>query len=184
MVKPLKFWSHTALVQLNVLVVVGSVLLCALLQPNRLPGMVLMGTAPNWLLIWVVAWSVKRSPFQGVVAGVALGWIQDGLTAAHPTHALGLAIAGFLTSRLDKQRLIDEDFFSAALLVFVMALLVETILAGQFALRGEWELSQLWRHLQRVALSSAIISSLWTPILYVPLNRWWDRLHDLLGSYY
>jgi rod shape-determining protein MreD len=171
---------RSSLQRTNALVIVGSIFLCALLQPHRIPGMVLLDTSPNWLLIWVVTWSVKRSPWQGLTAGLALGLIQDGLTAAQPTHALSLGIAGFLTSSLDKQRLTEEDFISALLLVFVMALLVETIFAGQLVLRGDWMVSEIWNHLQRVALSSAIISSLWSPLLYVPLNRWWGRFNALM----
>jgi rod shape-determining protein MreD len=171
---------RSSLQRTNGLVIVGSIFLCALLQPHRIPGMVLLETAPNWLLIWVVTWSVKRSPWQGLIAGLALGLIQDGLTAAQPTHALSLGIAGFLTSSLDKQRFIEEDFISTLLLVFVMTLLVEAIFAGQLALGGDWMVPDLWNRLQRVALSSAIISSLWTPLLYVPLNRWWDRFNALM----
>jgi rod shape-determining protein MreD len=164
----------------NILVILGSVLLCALLQPQQIPGMVLLDTTPNWLLIWVVAWSVKRSPWQGLTAGVALGLIQDGLSVAQPTHALSLGIAGFLTGQIDKQRWIAEDFISAMLIVFVMAMVVEAIFAGQLTLGRTWMPSELWPHLQRIALSSAIISSLWTPLIYVPLNYWWDRFNTLM----
>jgi rod shape-determining protein MreD len=177
--KPSNVSFRSPLQRSNALVIFGSVLFCALLQPHRIPGMVLLDTVPNWLLIWVVTWSVKRSPSQGMIAGLALGLIQDGLTSAQPTHALSLGIVGFLTSSFDKQRFIEEDFISALLLVFIMALLAETIFAGQLALGGEWLLSDIWTHLQRVALSSAIVSSLWTPLLYVPLNYWWDRFNAL-----
>jgi rod shape-determining protein MreD len=183
MVKPLRFWTRSALTRLNFCILLGAIFLCAVLQLYPLPGITLMDVQPNWLLIGVVTWSAKRSSIQGIVAGITLGWIQDGLTTNHPTHALGLAIAGFLTSRVDKQRLINEDFISAALLVFFLALLVEATLAGQFALRGNWNSEALWLHLQRVGLSSAILSSLCTPLLYVPLNRWWDELHNRLEPY-
>lgn len=46
---------------LNSAVTVASVWLCLVLLPLRLPGMELAGISPNWLLIWVVAWSVKSS---------------------------------------------------------------------------------------------------------------------------
>ncbi|WP_404790287.1 rod shape-determining protein MreD [Altericista sp. CCNU0014] len=170
-------WWRSPLQRTNAFAIVGSILFCAILQPHRIPGMVLLDTSPNWFLIWVVAWSAKRLPWQGLTAGIALGFIQDALTAAQPTHALSLGIAGFLTSSLDKQRLIAEDFISTLLLVFIMALLVETIFAGQLAIGGDWELADIWVNLQRAALSSAIISSLWTPLLYVPLNYWWDRFN-------
>jgi hypothetical protein len=34
-------------------------------------------------------------------------------------------------------------------------------------------LPDIWMQHQRIALSSAILSSLWAPALYYPLNRWW-----------
>ncbi|KAM3097966.1 rod shape-determining protein MreD, partial [Phormidesmis sp. 146-12] len=78
-------------------VTIGSILICLILLPSRLPGMELAGIGPNWLLVWVVAWSVKRSVFQGAFAGLVLGLLQDGMTAPSPTHALSLAIVGALT---------------------------------------------------------------------------------------
>ncbi|MEB3358948.1 MAG: rod shape-determining protein MreD [Synechococcales bacterium] len=165
-------------------VTAGSVLLCALILPIRLPGMELLGVGPNWLLIWVIAWSLKRTVFQGAIAGVCLGLIQDGLTMATPTHTLGLAIAGMLTARLQKQKYIQEDFISVAMIAFGMAVVVETVTAIQFTLQyflsGSPKfyplLTQTWLYHQQVALSSAILSSLWAPVLYYPLNRWWESL--------
>jgi rod shape-determining protein MreD len=178
--KPSPSALRTPFQRRNILLILGSVLFCALLQSQRIPGMVLLGTSPNWLLIWVVTWSVKRSPLEGLIAGIALGLIQDGLTTAQPTHAISLGLVGFLTSGLDRQRIIAEDFISAMLLVFVMAIAAETVFAGQLLFGGQWVPSEIWPHLQRVSLSSAIISSLWTPLLYVPLNYWWDRLKTLM----
>lgn len=58
---------------INWLVIVGSVLICLMILPTRLPGMEVLGIAPNWLLIWVVAWSLKRSAFQGGVSWGSIG---------------------------------------------------------------------------------------------------------------
>lgn len=172
---------------LNWAVTVGSVLLCLLVLPLRLPGMELAGIGPNWLLIWVVAWSVHRTVLQGALAGLALGLIQDGMTAPHPTHALSLVLVGVLTARLQKQRYIEEDFISVALIVFAMAVLAETAIAIQFSLQGIRgaapqafrTLAEIWTYHQRIALSSAILSSLWAPVIYYPLKRWWDRMDVL-----
>ena len=165
-------WSMTAF----------TVWVCLMLLPSRLPGMELLGVAPNWLLIWVVAWSVKRSPWEGAVAGLVLGLLQDAMTFPYPTHALNLIVVGVLTARLQKQRYIQEDFVSIALIVFGMAVIGETIFALQVSLDRLFSdatlypsLSQIWLYHQRVALSSAILSSLWAPALYYPLNRWWER---------
>ena len=172
---------------LNWIVTIGSVVLCALILPTRLPGMELLSVAPNWLLIWVVTWSVKRTMLQGAIAGLSLGFIQDGMTAPEPTHALSLALIGILTARIQKQRYIKEDFISIALIVFGMAVVCETIFALQFSLqaligsshRGSRTLAEIWFYHQQVALSSAILSSLWAPVVYFPLNRWWETMQDL-----
>ena len=160
-------------------VTIGSLLICILAMYTRFPGMTLMGIAPNWLLIWLVTWSVNRPVFLSVMAGVAIGFIQDGMTFVDmhvsPTHALGLAITGGLTSLLQKQRYMQEDFISIALIVFGMAVIVETMHAVQLTTMGA-DMDNVWTLQQRIALSSAILSSLWSPAIYFPLSRWWRSL--------
>ncbi len=167
---------------MNSLVTVSSVLLCLMLLPGRIPGLELLGVSPHWLLIWVVAWSVKRTLWEGAIAGLVLGLLQDAMTAPHPTHTLSLMVVGVLTARLQKQRYLQEDIVSVALIVFAMAVIAETVLALQISLDQIFSsnslyppLAKIWLYHQRVALSSAILSSLWAPALYYPLNRWWDR---------
>jgi len=159
----------------NWAVTAASVILCLIVLPARLPGMELLGIAPNWLLIWVVAWSLKRTAFQGALAGLVLGLIQDGMTSPHPTHVLSLALVGILTGRIQKERYIQEDFISVALIVFGMAVVGETVTAIQYSFLGR-NLAEIWTDHQRIALSSAILSSLWAPVVYYPLNRWWERM--------
>ncbi|MCU0548187.1 MAG: rod shape-determining protein MreD [Leptolyngbya sp. Prado105] len=160
----------------NGAVTVASVFLCLLILPLRLPGMELAGISPNWLLIWVVAWSVKRVVWQGAMAGLILGLLQDGMTSPEPTHAIGLMIVGGLTAKLQKQRYVQEDFISVALIVFLMAVISETVTALQFSFLGGRSLSEIWTYHQFIALSSAILSSLWAPVVYFPLNYWWESM--------
>jgi rod shape-determining protein MreD len=167
---------------LNWVVTVSSVTLCLLVLPTRLPGMELLGIAPNWLLIWVVAWSLKRTVLQGALAGLVLGLIQDGMTSPQPTHVISLALVGVLTARIQKQRYIQEDFISVALIVFGMAVVGETVTAIQYSFMGDRNLAEIWTDHQRIALSSAILSSLWAPVLYYPLNRWWERINVIEQS--
>jgi rod shape-determining protein MreD len=167
---------------INWLVTVGSVVLCLMILPMRLPGMELLGISPNWLLIWVVAWSLKRTALQGALAGLALGLIQDGMTSPDPTHVISLALVGILTGRIQKQRYIQEDFISVALIVFGMAVVGETVTAIQYSIQGARTLAEIWSDHQRIALSSAILSSLWAPVVYYPLNRWWERINVIEQS--
>jgi len=163
----------------NCAVTVGSLLLCLLILPTRMPGMELAGIGPNWLLIWIVTWSVKRTMWQGALAGATLGLIQDGMTAPSPTHVLSLMVVGVITARLRKERYIQEDFISIALIAFGMAVIAETVMAIQYSLRGDRGLVEIWTYHQLIALSSAILSSLWAPVIYFPLNHWWQRISTL-----
>ena len=172
---------------INWCVTVGSVFLCTLILLTRFPGMELLGVGPNWLLIWVVAWSLQRSPFHGAIGGICVGLLQDGLTVHIPTHTISLAIAGILTARLQKQKYIQEDFISVAMIVFGMAVVVETVMAIQFSVGVLMDrlpstyfiLTDTWLYHQQVALSSAILSSLWAPVVYYPLSRWWKAIRAL-----
>lgn len=175
-IKPIASWNPRTRQIVDYSLMFSTVLLCLMLLPNRLPGMELLGIAPNWLLIWVVAWSVKRNAWQGAFAGIILGLLQDGMTNSDPTHALPLGLVGLLTGGMQKQRFIQEDFISIALIVFVMAALSEVVFAGQLILSGSRDSILIWAYFQRVALASAILSSLWAPVVYYPLNRWWQKL--------
>ncbi len=163
---------------LNCLIISGSVLLCCFLSLLRLPGMELMGIGPNWLLIWLVTFSAKRSVFQGVSAGLILGLIQDSLSSPYPSHITSFVLIGFLTARLHKQRYIKEELIAVVLVVFLMTLLAEMILAIQYYVRNPTSIEDLWLDYQRIALASALLSSLWTPSIYYPLHQWWKNIHS------
>jgi rod shape-determining protein MreD len=163
---------------LNVLVIIASVTLCSLLLLLRLPGMEILEITPNWLLIWVVAWSVKRTVWQGLIAGIALGLIYDGMTSADPSHVLSLVLVGVLTASLRKEEYLREDFISVALIVFFMSIIATTAIALQHSLQHFRSLTEIWQDYQRIGIISALINSLWTPAIYYPLSRWWDRLRE------
>jgi rod shape-determining protein MreD len=153
----------------------GSVLLCALLMFVRFPGMEMLGISPNWLLIWVVAWSVKRTPLEGAIAGLFLGLIQDALTNPDPSHGWGLVLTGVLTARIQKHKYVQEDIVSVALIVFGTVILNETVMAIQYSFWRDRILADTWLDHQRIALASAILTSLWAPAVYLPLNFWWQK---------
>ncbi len=199
---------------LQICVICISVFICLCLSLARFPGTEIAGVGANWFLIWVVSWSLKRTPWDAAIAGITIGLIMDGLAGdlgLFPSHVMACVAAGVLTALLQKERYLQEDFVSAALIVFGMAVIFETIMAIQFSLQTQTDtwlpfflspaslpsdptsipvldplvdpetvnqvgftLGEIWVHHQRLALSSAIVSSLWTPIIYYPLSRFWD----------
>ena len=168
---------------LNILFVVVSVAICAILMLLRIPGMELLATNPNWLLIWLVAWSLGRSVSQGAIAGLAIGWIYDGVLGIEPSHAIAFVAVGVLTSRLQKQRYIGEDFISIAFIVFFMTILAEAIFALLYLRTYSLSLAQVWAKYQQVAIVSAIITSLWSPIFCYPFNLWQRKFRQLQKRY-
>ncbi len=158
--------NHT----LQIFYIVISVIICCLLLMLRIGGMELIGITPNWLLIWLVTWSVKRNLWQSLVAAIALGLIWDSLTGIYPSHVLGLAVVALFTSNVYSQKYVKEDAISIILIVFGMSILSETTTALQYSLQTEIPLLDIWLNYQKNCLASAIISSLWTPLIYFPLN--------------
>ena len=162
---------------LNILLVVGSVVICSILMLIRLPGMELLGISPNWLLIWVVAWSVKRSIWQGAIAGIAMGCLYDAMSMGAPSHIFSLVVVGVLTSALQKQKYLGEDFISVALIVFFMTIVAETIFAIQYGWQHIRSPQEVWQEYQKIVLVSAIITSLWSPTFYYPFERWRTKIN-------
>ncbi|NER79248.1 MAG: rod shape-determining protein MreD, partial [Leptolyngbya sp. SIO1D8] len=124
---------------------------------------------------------------EGAIAGFAVGLIQDGLTGYFPTHTIGFVLVGFLTARIQKQRFIQEDFVSVAIIVFGMTVIAQTVMALQVSAHQLLlndspypSLADIWLQHQRIALSSAILSSLWAPVIYYPLNRWWGHYEQIM----
>lgn len=161
---------------LNIVFVVLSLIICIFLMLFRIPGVGLLGTSPNWLLIWLVAWSIKKSIWQGAIAGLIISWIYDALTLATPSHAFAFILVGVCTARLQKQKYTGENFISIAFIVFFMTILSETIFAFQY-LRMHWlSISEVLPKYQQTAIVSSIITSLWSPIFYYPFNFWQRRM--------
>ncbi|MEM7759467.1 MAG: rod shape-determining protein MreD [Cyanobacteria bacterium P01_A01_bin.40] len=161
---------------LNIIVITASVMICSLLMLVNIPGMELLETNPNWLLIWLVAWSIKRPIWQSAIAGLIIGWIYDGIIASSPSHVLSLVLTSILTSSLQKQKYIGEDFISIALIVFFMSIFAETIFTWQYATNYFLDIPQVFSKYQQIVMISAIITSLWSPAFYYPFNLWHQRL--------
>ncbi|MFM2303805.1 MAG: hypothetical protein RLZZ135_1215 [Cyanobacteriota bacterium] len=178
---------------LNLLTIVGSVSLCLLLLPTRFPGMEILGVGPSWLVMWMIAWSLHRSIWPAATAGIVLGLIQDAMTlpaagslgAVPTTHIVSLTIVGVLTVWLRKHRYSDETIVNVVVLTFILSIVAELIMAGQYLLQSSIgqsaavnfdSFSYLLTDRSPVMLIAGILSSLWMPILYCPLHFWWQKM--------
>jgi rod shape-determining protein MreD len=160
----------------NLLFIAASITICIILMLVHIPGMELLEVNPNWLLIWVVAWSFNRSPWQGAIAGLIVGCIYDGITLGNPSHILSFMVVGMVTSSLKTQKYLGEDFISVAFVVFFMTFLSEAIFAIQYGRLHLMDMTDLLQKYQQVAIISAIITSLWSPAFYYPMNLWQKRM--------
>lgn len=155
---------------LNILLIVISVAVCSLLMLLDIPGMELLETNPNWLLTWVIAWSLKRTVWQSAIAGLAIGWIYDGIAIGVPSHVPSLVLVAVFTASLQKQKYLGEDFISIALVVFFMTFLAEAVYAVQYTIYYLIPLTEAVDKYQHIAIISAIITSIWSPAFYYPFN--------------
>jgi rod shape-determining protein MreD len=176
---------------LNAAIVIGSVGLCLLLLPTRWPGMEILGVGPSWLVMWTIAWSLHRSIWQAAGAGVVLGLIQDAMTFPMsatlgnvPTHVLSLTIVGVLTFMLHKRRYLDDTILSVSAGACLLTLVSEAVMGVQYLLQTAIEqspaasldsLNYLWADRFTVIPIAALLSGLWMPILYYPLQLWWQK---------
>jgi rod shape-determining protein MreD len=179
---------------LHLSIVIGSVSLCLLLLSTRFPGMEILGVGPSWLVMWTIAWSLHRSLWHATTAGIVLGLIQDGMTfpanttlGMMPTHVLSLTVVGVMTFWLHKYRYLDDTILSVSIGTFMLTLVSELVTGLQYLVQMATtqsietsidSLSYLWSDRTPVIAIAAILSGLWMPILYYPLNLWWQKFSD------
>ena len=109
----------------NILVSIGSLLLCFLLTLARLPGMEILLVAPNWLVIWLVTWSLSHTRAQSLVAAVSISLVLDALSSSYPTHLLGMVIVAYFNS--DSRRKNNLVSFNSIILVVLKVFLSSVV---------------------------------------------------------
>jgi rod shape-determining protein MreD len=85
-------------------------------------------------------------------------------------------VVGVVTSSLKTQKYLGEDFISVAFVVFFMTFLSEAIFAWQYGREHLMTMTDLLHKYQQVVIVSAIITSLWSPAFYYPVNLWQKKL--------
>ncbi|MEL6494333.1 MAG: rod shape-determining protein MreD [Cyanobacteria bacterium J06623_7] len=168
--------SFDALSAINLLFIAASISLCMILMLVDIPGVELLEINPNWLLIWVVAWSLKRTVWHGAIAGTVIGCIYDGITLSNPSHVLSFIIIGILTASLKTHKYLGEDFISVAFVVFFMTILAEAVYVWQYSRVYFMSMEAMVQKYRQLVIISAIITSLWSPALYYPMNLWQKRM--------
>jgi rod shape-determining protein MreD len=184
--------SPLARTGLHFAIVIGSVGLCLLLLPTRFPGMEILGVGPSWLVMWTIAWSMRRSLWHAATAGIVLGLIQDAMTfpaatalGTVPTHILSLTVVGVLAFWLQKRRYLDDTIVSVSLATILLTVVSEVVTGAQYllhtAIEQSWDasldsLDYMWTERAIVISIAAILSGLWMPILYYPLQLWWQKI--------
>lgn len=103
-----------------------------LLMLVRLPGLELAGISPHWVLLWLITWVPGHAVWQGIVAGVTLGFLLDAISMPYPTQALGLAIVGGLIAYGYRRRWFSLEPLALMALCFGLAILLEAVTALQF----------------------------------------------------
>ncbi|ELS01572.1 rod shape-determining protein MreD [Xenococcus sp. PCC 7305] len=172
---PITHYPNMAVYLSNIFIILSSVTFCSLLLLLDFPGIEILGISPNWILILVIVWSVKRPIWQAAIAGISLGLIYDGITVAPPSHILSLVTVGVIAASFNKQKYIGEDLISVVIITFFLAILAETIVALQYIWEQMLPVSQIWQDYQKIVIISALINSLWTPAIYFPLNKYWKK---------
>jgi rod shape-determining protein MreD len=81
-----------------------------------------------------------------------------------------------LSSSLKTQKYLGEDFISVAFVVFFMTCLSEGIFAWQYGREHLMTMTDLLYKYRQVVIISAIITSLWSPAFYYPVNLWQKKL--------
>ena len=130
-------------------------------------------------MIWLISWSLSKSVWSSAIAGAIVGLIYDGITLATPSHVASFAIVGMVVASLQKQKYTGEDFISVAVIVFFMTITFEAIFAIQYLRMHLLDISDVLPKYQQIAIISAIVTSLWSPVFYYPFNLCQQKLKKL-----
>jgi rod shape-determining protein MreD len=146
----------------------------AVLDVSAVARIEVLGVTPNLVLIFAACWTVVRGPNEGMIVVPVAGLMQD-LSTSDP---VGTAILGFAPivplAAAARMRSIDTDFLPSLFVVAAGSLCFGVIQMAVLSLTGD-EISASTA-LLRVVLPGAIVNTLFTPIIYLPV-RWLSPRH-------
>ena len=92
--KPVTAWSRSVLLGAGVTGL--AVLVLSMLSPNWLR---LGGVPPNWLVLWLLPWSLSQGAMAGLIGACILGFAMETLTIGSATPLYGLALLAWFWGR-------------------------------------------------------------------------------------
>ena len=163
----------------NPLIIIGSILICALLSLTRWPGMVLSGLGPNWFVIWLGIWCIDRTLLQAIFAGLCLGWIQDGLSTGWPSHAISMVVVSMGIHACFANRVWKSDLLVAPIVVAVSVFINDGLYSLMLSFLQGLSPLHTWQQQPELFWISPLLSAIWTPAFFWPLRQWWIFLRKL-----
>lgn len=116
---------------------VASALLVPLLTLAAPAWLTLAGVGPCWPVLWLLPWSLADGRRSGLLAGLALGLMLDGLQPGAASQIPALMLLGWWWGRIGRLAPPIERSFNLALLALVGSLVSGLSLMLQWAL-GHW----------------------------------------------
>lgn len=84
----------------------------------------LAGVPPSWAVLWLLPWSLVDGPRSGLMAGIGLALLLDGLHAGPLSQVPALALLGWWWGRLGRSGPVIERSFNLGLLAVLGTALV------------------------------------------------------------
>ena len=142
----------------------------AILGASVMPYVKVLGVTPDLVLIFTACWALLRGQGEAMVLVPMAGFLRD-LTTSDPlgTSVLALSPILLLASAAREFRMVETDFVPALVVVAAGTLAYSLISMTVLIITGQeipWLTALLY-----VALPSAIVNALFTPIVYLPV-RW------------
>lgn len=82
------------------------------------------GVGPAWAVLWLLPWSLVDGPVSGVMAGLGLGLVLDGLSLDTGSQVPALMLLGWWWGRLGRRAAPIQRSLNLGLLAWIGALVV------------------------------------------------------------
>ena len=134
----------------------------------------LMGVGPSWEVLWLLPWALVDGSVSGILAGVSLGLILDGISLGGPTQIPALVILGWWWGRLGKLGAPIERTLNIGLLAWLgtvflgLSIALQTLWIDPLDFNPDLKI-WIWKNL----LIQAFLTGLFAPLIAsLGLLRW------------